>query len=362
MKKQVEPIVLITALVVLALAAALLAYFYPTQKDITTITPLSAQGANVVPLKEDVVTASLAAWTAPTVWADPEGHNRLFSSDKYLFYPSVYIVNPNAGNYIVKVDPQSKSPTGVYLWWYDKHGLDFRDANVDNEDPDGDGFANITEYKNEPVGKRYDAKDVDPANASDPNDPKSHPSYLSRLRLQKFEAQPFHILFFGYQQLNGKMLFQMHLDDVDADKQPPLKTTGDELGFGGFVIGTFHEEHKDVPDPATKTLINKDVSTLELDQPETGLKVILPFRTLIDSPEVTADFVMLMPTERDKVIRISVGKTFSVPFVTDTTFLVVSADNTGAVIRGTDGKTYSILTLIDKEWNEVPQAPAEKQP
>jgi hypothetical protein len=144
---------------------------------------------------------------------------------------------------------------------------------------------------------------------------------------------------------------------VDPDKQPPLKATGDQLGFGGFVIGPFNELHQDVMDKNTHTNINKDLSTLELDQPDTGLKVILPFRSVINSPEVTADFVMLMPTERDKVIRISVGKTLSVPYIKDTTFLVVSADDKGAVIRGTDGKTYSILTLIEKEWNEVPQAP-----
>jgi hypothetical protein len=362
MKKQPEPIILIVALVLLALGAALLAYFYPTVKDITGIAPLTQQGKNVVALKDEDVAASLTAWSTPVIWDVPASQNRLFSSDKYLFFPSAYNKNPNGNDSIVKVTDQSVSPSGILLAWYDKHGLDLRDGNVDNEDPDGDGFSNMTEYKNEPVGVRYNAKDVDPSKSTDPNNPKSHPDYLNRLRLQKYEAQPFHILFYGYNQINGKMLFQLHLDDVDADKQPSLKATGDPLGFGGFVIGPFHEEHKDIMDPATKTMVNQDVSTLELDQPDTGLKVILPFRTKIDSPEVTADFVVLMPTERDKVIRISVGKTFSVPYVNDKTFLVVSADDKGAVIRSQDGKTFSILTLIDADWNEVPQAPVEKQP
>ncbi len=44
MKKQVEPIILITALLLLALGAALLAYLYPSVKDITGIAPLTAQG------------------------------------------------------------------------------------------------------------------------------------------------------------------------------------------------------------------------------------------------------------------------------------------------------------------------------
>ncbi len=363
MKKQVEPIILIVALLLLALGAALLAYLYPTLKDITGIEPLSAQGKNVLALKADDVAGSLAAWTSPTLWNAPESQNRLFSSDKYLFYPSAYNQDPNNGDYIVKVGPDSKSPSGVFLWWYDKHGLDLTDANIDHEDPDGDGFSNITEYKNEPIGVRYDAKDADPTKSTDPNDPKSHPDYLSRLRLQKYEQQPFHILFFGYQPLNGKTLFQLHLADVDSDKQPQLKASGDELGFGGFVIGTFHEDHKDILDPNTHQMVNTDVSTLELDQPDTGLKVILPFRKEINSPEVTADFVMLMPTERDKVIRILAGKTFAVPYVQGTSFLVVSADGNGARIKDTaSAKTYSVLMLEEKEWDEVPQAPAEKQP
>ncbi|HEX4141450.1 MAG TPA: hypothetical protein VHY09_13965, partial [Candidatus Methylacidiphilales bacterium] len=174
MKKQVEPIILIVALLVLAIGAALLAYLYPTVQAITGIAPLSAQGKNVTALKDADVTASLVSWTGPEFWNEPESHNRLFSSDKYLFFPSAYLQNPNGNDYIVKVNEKSQSPSGIYLWWYDKHSLDLRDGNVDNEDPDGDGFSNITEYKNEPVGVRYEAKDVDPSKATDPNDPKSH--------------------------------------------------------------------------------------------------------------------------------------------------------------------------------------------
>ena len=50
-------------------------------------------------------------------------------------------------------------------------------------------------------------------------------------------------------------------------------------------------------------MVKTDESTLELDKPEIGLKVIVPFRQEIDSPESTADFVMLMPADVDKVIK-----------------------------------------------------------
>jgi hypothetical protein len=98
-----------------------------------------------------------------------------------------------------------------------------------------------------------------------------------------------------------------------------------------------------------------DVSTLELDKPEIGLKVILPFRQEIDSPESTADFVMLMPADVDKVIKISRGRIFTISYLPDTSFLVIEANDKGAIIRDTKtSQDYTIPKLDPAEWDEVP--------
>jgi hypothetical protein len=109
-------------------------------------------------------------------------------------------------------------------------------------------------------------------------------------------------------------------------------------------------------DPGTHLTSDKDESTLELDKPEIGLKIIVPFRTEIDSPESTADFVMLMPADVDKVIKISRGKIFTItPYLPETSFLVIDANDNGATIRDTKTKQeYSISKLDPAEWNEVP--------
>lgn len=362
MTKSPEPIILTVALVLLALGAGLLAYYYPSVSDITGVTSLQPPGDAAKPVKSDDIVASLVPWNAPVLWNEAASHNRLFESDEYLFYASAY---PN-GQYIVKMDKDSKSPSGVPLWWYKKYGLDFTDANVDHEDPDGDGFSNIVEFKNDPVGVRQKAIDCDGSKSCDPTDPKSHPDYLARLRLEKYETRPFHILFNGYQQLNGVYVFQLHLNDVPSYNQPPLLKTGDNLGFEGYIIGPFIQKFEDITDPATKATIHTDESTLELDKPDINLKVIVPFRTEIDSPEYTANFVMLMPTEVDKVIKVSRGKIFTAPYITGRSFLVIEANDNGATIRDTKTQTeYKIPKLIDdpndpnnNEWNEVPAAPA----
>ena len=353
--KQIEPIILSVALGVLALGAGLLAYFYPSAADITGVTSLDPKGHASKAIAQDAIDASLAVWNSPTLWTAPANQHRLFQSDEYLFYPSAY----PAGDYIKKVDKDTRSPSGVLISWYLKYGLDFTDPNVDREDNDNDGFSNIVEFKNDPEGVRQKASDVDGSKSTNPLDGADHPSYLARLRLQKYESRPFHIQFKGYQQLNGVYLFQIYLNDVPSSSQPPLKKVGDPLGFEGYIIGPFNQVFKMEKDPATGEVVNTDESTLELDKPDIGLKVILPFRKEIDSPESTADFVMLMPTEVDKVIKVARGKIFSAPYIPKLQFLVISADDNGAVIRDTQTKEdHHVLKLDPAEWDEVPAAPA----
>ena len=355
-----EPIILAVALVLLALGAALLAYFYPSVEDITGVKSLDPAGDRAKAMKGDDIVSSMAIWNTPVLWKAPANGSRLFHSEEYLFYASAY----PAGDYIKKMDANTRSPSGVLLSWYTAHGLDFQDSNVDREDPDGDGFSNIVEYKNDAVGEHKKAADCDGTKSTDPSDPKSHPDYLARLRLKKYETRPFHIQFKGYNQVNGEYLFQLHLNDVESDKQPAMLKSGQDLGFEGYKIGAFQEIHKDETDPNTHITAPKDESTLELDKPDIGIKVIVPFRAEIDSPEYTAVFVMLMPSEVDKAIKIARGKVFSVPYLPDRSFLLLDANDTGATIVDTKTKQkYSIPKLQAdpppgiNEWDEVPAPP-----
>jgi len=358
--KYLDPIILAVTLFLLAVGAGTLAYMYPTVPEITGVTNLEPQGHSGAMIKTEDLKAGLAIWDTPILWQEPADHHRLFDSDPYLFLPSVY----PTGDYIKKVDDKMRLPSGVMLSWYQKYGLDFTDPNVDREDPDGDGFSNIVEFKNDPVGVKQKAADCDGTKSTNPQDPQSHPSYLARVRLQKYELRPFHIQFKGYEQLNGVYFFQLSLTDVPSYNQPPLKKTGDDLGFEGYTIGAFHQIFKDETDPNTHITENKDESTLDLVKPDIGLTVPLPFRQIINSPEYTADFVMLMPTEVDKVVKVARGKIFTgpAPYLNDRSFLVIKADDGGAVIRDTKtNQEYTIPKLDPDEWNEVPEA-APKSP
>jgi hypothetical protein len=355
--KSPELIVLAVALFLLAGGALGLALSFPSLSDITGVTSLDPKGKPAPKLTPEDLATSAATWNSPDLWTEPENHLRLFDSKQYLFYPSLY----PTGNYIQANDGTARSPGGVLLSWYQKYGIEFTSATVDREDPDGDGFSNITEYKNEQVGQRFSAFDLDGSKSTNPLDPKDHPSYLSRLRLQKYEATPFHIQFKGYEQVNGVYVFQISLADIPSGSQPPLKKTGDQLGFEGYIVGAFHLNIVSVVDPNTHVAEDVDESTLDLVKPDIGFSITLPYRKTIDSPESTADFVMLMPTEIDKVLKVPRGKILTVPFIpaADAQYLVIEANDDGAKIRDTKTKQeYHILKLDPAEWDEVPIAPA----
>jgi hypothetical protein len=166
MKKSPEAIVLTVALVLLALGAAALAYFFPGIADLTGVTTVHASGHSPTATKEEELQAELAPLASPSLWKTPDDHHRLFLSDGFLFYASLY----PKGNYLQKDDGTATTPGGVLITWYQKYGLDFTDPNIDREDPDNDGFSNRTEFFNETAPG---ATSSTGENATNPLDPKS---------------------------------------------------------------------------------------------------------------------------------------------------------------------------------------------
>jgi hypothetical protein len=353
MKKSPEPIVLTVALVLLALVAAGLAYTFPdipTLTGVTSIEPSNPHSPLV--MKEEALQAELAPLATPSLWKTPSNNHRLFLSDGYLFYASLY----PAGNYLQKDDGTATTPGGVLISWYQKYSLDFTDPNIDREDPDKDGFSNKTEFFNETAPG---ATTSTGAHATNPLDPKEHPTYLSRLRLEKFDVRQFHIQFVGVVNLSGQNVFQIALQDVPPSGQPPLKHTGDSLGYEGWMVGKYTQKNDVIEDPNTHSKETVDDSTLELDKPDIGASVVLPLRQVINSPEATAYFVMLMPSQIGLETKVGTGKTFTMPMGVPTEYLVISVKDTGAVIRDTKTQQEINVPKLDPaEWNDVPVPPA----
>jgi len=351
-KTAFEPIVLAVALALLALVAAGLAYTFPDIATLTSVSTTHPDGHVPKAIKDTELQSQLADLSTPQVWNTPSDNHRLFISDRYLFYAANY---PN-GNYIQKDDGTAVTPGGVLISWCRRYHLDITDPNIDREDPDKDGFSNKTEFFNESAA----GSKPDGSKATNPLDPQSHPTYFSRLRMEKFDVRPFHIEFVGVVNLDGQNVFQISLLDISgSEQQPPLKKTGDPLNYEGWIVGKYTPKMVQVQDPNTHATTTEDQSTLELDKPDIGRTVVLPLRKIIDSPESTAVFVMLMPSEVNKELKVARGKTFALPLEPSATYLLLDVSDAGAVIRDPQTKKEITVPKLDPaEWNDVPVVPA----
>jgi hypothetical protein len=88
---------------------------------------------------------------------------------------------------------------------------------------------------------------------------------------------PVSVEFTGYQYKNGDVLFTIHVDNVSPECQPALLMKGFRLPFGPYQIDDFHEDHKVVTDLCTGIITVLDISTLDLQNLNTGERTVLPF-------------------------------------------------------------------------------------
>jgi hypothetical protein len=92
---------------------------------------------------------------------------------------------------------------------------------------------------------------------------------------------PLYVEFVGYKQLNGWMVFQLQASNLPP-ACPCSTLAGFRLPFGSYQVDDFHEDHKIIIDPVTGQTEVIDVSTLELDNLDTGEKTELPFGQQVD--------------------------------------------------------------------------------
>ena len=212
------------------------------------------------------VTEDEKALTNPDLWAARMiTINRrlpLFVSPPFISKTELDPQTQNATTHLI--DPYADDPKGmvhppVPNSWLLEHNLDMLAQNVLDQDPDSDGFTNLDEYN----GK------------TDPNDPKSHPPYWTKLVLTRFVRIPFRLRYDA-----GTGPYQINTVDLEQPTQ--------FLKIGDLVKGTKFKLTKYEPKHAMRDGINKDVSEVTLTNVETGETVVLPKQEEVDSPTTYA--------------------------------------------------------------------------
>ncbi len=242
---------------------------------------------------------------SPSVW---EQKGALFVSRPYLEQNS-RLINPEDEGYNLHEPVPNK--------WFIDNELDLLDQNILNIDSDGDGFANLEEWKSE----------------TNPKDKTSHPPSYTKLRLLEFISEPFRILFAAY----AGDSFQ--INTIDLDQPTQFLRIGDQIQGTKFAIKSFEKKEKSNPRTGSTT----DISELILVNTENNEEVPLVVGVIGNSPDSFAKFKFLLDGSEFNVKR---RETFTLPTEPEVEYKLVDITSTNAVIQNSaSGETHTIPKL-----------------
>ncbi len=329
-------IVLLAVLALLAGVAGWVIYAYPgAVQDMKTQAAVKEAGNKVGGLSADAVAEQEEQWKNPPRWTVVDGQGKLFTSRLWLYFTETKKIQLSDDS--VEID-------GVPLKWMMRAGLDAKDPDVLNQDPDGDGFTNREEYLLK----------------TDPRDPKSHPPYASLLRLQTSSAKKFTLAFTSVNDMDGGKVFQ--INTPQGHRGSYTVKAGDH--FEGFTVGEFR------PKRGPKKIGNivsddADISELDVKSDATGETLTLVYRDVKDVPEVTATFVLLLANAVNQPVTVAQGKDFTIqaspkPEIPMETlhYQFISADATGAKLLNPETKETVTVPLLKPEEMQRFAAPA----
>jgi hypothetical protein len=148
--------------------------------------------------------------------------------------------------------------------WFEKFNLPIADADVLDQDPDGDGFSNLDEWQG----------------GTDPTAKDSHPDYLTKLHLVSSTEEPFHYMFSSW--VSGTFA----INAIDHSEATQFLKLGDKIRDTPFKLLKFTEKHA-----RNQYGTNIDVSELLLEHEETKERLTLVLEKVATSPQSVATFV-----------------------------------------------------------------------
>ena len=330
---------------ILVIAATVLLYTRVSGLDsnFDVIRGASSSNAPVEKLNTESLDAASKAVETPVVWEQPaEGSAKLFIS-------KLYVIKDN----------RLVSPVGTMFHppvpnkWLLKYGLDPLASNVLNMDPLQKGFSILDEWNGldavshlDNTGQPVMGADGQPlpADSTDPTKADSHPPYHTKLELVKVVYIAFRLRVMSIDvppKVKKPSDVTVQINTIDLKNRTMFVAVGEDIPGTKFKIDSFQQKEIDGAD-GTK----KDVSETTIINKETGEKVVLPFRQIVDSPDSYGIFQYKwfkpggkkpdpFPKRR--------GDTFTLPPDTDKIYKVIEIKGQEATIELPDG-TKKILT------------------
>ena len=190
--------------------------------------------------------------------------------------------------------------------WLEQFGLPIADADVLDQDPDGDGFNNLEEW----LGH------------TNPIDGNSHPEYYTKLKLKSAVEEPFRLVFSSW------VGDTYAINTIDLKQPTQFLKVGDPIKGTRFKIVKFEEKYQ-----RNKYGTNVDVSELTLEQVETKGQLTLIKEKVAMSPESVATFVYTWGGRQEFQVR--KDQEFSLKPQEQIKYKLVDVDPAKAVIVNT---------------------------
>ena len=190
--------------------------------------------------------------------------------------------------------------------WLEQSGLPIADADVLEQDPDGDGFNNLDEWQGH----------------TNPVDGNSRPDYYTKLKLKSASEEPFRLLFSSW------VGDTYAINAIDLKQPTQFLKVGDTIRGTEFKIVKFVEKYQ-----PNEYGTNVDVSELTLEQEETKEQLTLVKEKVATSPESVATFVYTWGGRQEFQVR--KDREFSLKPQKQIKYKLVDVDLAKAVIVNT---------------------------
>jgi hypothetical protein len=218
--------------------------FMPPAPALATISPVA---------KAQELSAAIEKLHQPPEWT--------FGGRSGLFAPEKHFIDTNglpATLQTTEVHPPVPNE------WLEQFGLPIADADVLEQDPDGDGFNNLEEWQAH----------------TNPTDLNSHPEYYTKLKLKSATEEPFRLVFSSW------VGDTFAINTIDLRQATQFLKIDDMIKGTRFKIVRFEEKYQ-----PNKYGTNVDVSELTLEQMETHEQLTLVKEKVAMSPESVATFI-----------------------------------------------------------------------
>jgi hypothetical protein len=198
--------------------------------------------------------------------------------------------------------------------WLINFGLNYADANVKDQDADGDGFTNLEEYN---------AK-------SDPKNKAASPPKFTKLRFVKFEQKPFMLVFKGNPDGEGKE-FQINANNARTQ----FKKLNETIDGAPYKIIAYFKKD------AEKNGVPVDVSELTVENTETQVSIVLVVKKETNDPTSFGEFFNVLTNEN---FRLQKGEEFTIKPDVNTKLKLIDISSTEAKIQDVATGTTSTLS------------------